>query len=105
MKDYVRIDIRSDLGQAGWRELLEAALPDFAWRGGDSEAQGPYLSGRRPDDVHIQCWMGEDPAEMAVSFRGTRLSQAAMASLITMLEQSVLPKAGEVLRVDAGERP
>ncbi|MFY9479399.1 MAG: hypothetical protein WAQ08_17285 [Aquabacterium sp.] len=105
MKDYVRIDIRSDLDQAGWRELLKAALPDFAWRGGDSDAQGPYLTGRRPDGVHIQCWMGEAPAAMAVSFRGAKLSQAAMSSLITTLEQRILPQAGEVLRVDAGERP
>ena|SRR6218665_702250 len=105
MKDYVRIDIQSDFDQARWRQLLEAALPDFAWRGGDSDAQGPYLSGYRPDGVDIQCWMGEAPAEMAVSFRGAKLSLTAMSSLITLLEQSVLPKAGEVLRVDAGERP
>ena len=105
MKDYVCIDIQSDLDQAGWRRLLEAMLPDFAWRGGDSDVQGPYLSGRRPDDVHIQCWMGESPAEMAVSFYGANLSQAAMSNLITLLEQRVLPKAGEVLRIDAGERP
>ncbi|HIV70678.1 MAG TPA: hypothetical protein H9903_07095 [Candidatus Aquabacterium excrementipullorum] len=105
MKDYVCIDVRSDLDQAGWRELLKASLPDFAWRGGDSDAQGPYLTGLRPDGVDIQCWMGEAPAEMAVSFRGANLSQAAMSDLITLLEQRILPKAGEVLSIDAGGRP
>jgi hypothetical protein len=105
MKDYVCIDIRSDLDQAGWRELLKAALPDFTWRGGDGDAQGPYLTGRRADGVHIQCWMGEAPATMAVSFRGAKLSLTAMSDLITLLEQRILPKAGEVLSIDAGERP
>lgn len=105
MKDYVRIDMQSDFDQAKWRQLLETTMTDFAWRGGDSDAQGPYLTGRRPDGVHIQCWMGEAPAEMAVSFRGAKLNLETMSRLITTLEQSVLPKAGEVLRVDAGERP
>lgn len=105
MKDYVCIDIQSDLDQAGWRQLLETALPDFAWRGGDSDAQGPYLSGVRTDGVDIQCWTGYAPAEMAVSFHGANLSQAAMSNLITTLEKSILPKAGKVLSVDAGERP
>ncbi|MBB6249199.1 hypothetical protein [Rhodanobacter sp. A1T4] len=69
MKDFVRIDVVSELGQDAIFQILKEALPSFQWRQGDSDAQGPYVSGMHKDGVKIQAWLGEQPVAVSASFR------------------------------------
>lgn len=52
-------------------EALKKDLPAFKWRGGDSDAQGPYISGRDAEGAQIKIWLGEYPFDATVSFRSS----------------------------------
>ena len=77
MSDFFSLRIRGRHGRYSVAPF-EAHLPAFRWRQGDSDAQGPYVSGSRPDGVHIKFWWGEQPHDLTVSFRSSAADAAAM---------------------------
>lgn len=69
MKDFFTFDLKCKLSKQQVLDIVSINLPDFKWRQGDSDAQGPYLSGLNSNEVRTQIWMGEYPMDMFVSFR------------------------------------
>ena len=102
MKNFLSIRLDTPLDEQAICDQLEAGFPDFAWRRGDSDAQGPYISGVDQAVVQIKCWMGERPVDVAASFRSAwpdvegredRKQQAAQQLL------RLLRSLGEVVEV------
>ncbi len=68
MQDFVRIAVTTDLDRDRVLERASAALQGFKWRGGDSDMQGPYVTGTNARGVKVQIWLGEAPADVTLSF-------------------------------------
>lgn len=101
MKDFLSIDIDSTLLNGDVFVILSDGLPEFSWRQGDSDAQGAYVSGRNPEGVQIQCWTGEAPMQMSVSFRGAKdVPEEARAHLVNRLLADLLPRIGRLKEID-----
>ncbi len=69
MKEFLTIRLSTPLDEQAICDHLKAGFPDFNWRRGDSDAQGPYVAGIDQAMVQIKCWMGERPVEITASFR------------------------------------
>jgi len=101
MKDFVSVDIDSTLSNDDVFEILSGGLPTFSWRRGDSDVQGLYVSGLDADGVKIQCWTGERPMAMSVSFRSAKgAKDEAKKRLMDQLLNEFLPRIGGVRRID-----
>jgi hypothetical protein len=101
MKDFVSIDIESRLSNDDVYLILSSGLSEFSWRRGDSDMQGPYVSGRDANSVTIQCWTGENPMQMSVSFRGVKdVSQSEQEQLIKKLLNDLVPQIGKTKKND-----
>jgi len=101
MKDFLSIDIDSTLVNGAVFAILSDGLPEFSWRQGDSDAQGTYVSGRNPDGVNIQCWTGEQPMLMSVSFRSAKdFPEEARDHLLSRLLTELIPCIGRVGKFD-----
>ena len=68
MKEVYSFDIASAMEERAAIETIKTLLPHYQWRTGDSDAQGPYVSGLAPDGTNVKIWVGERPFEMSVSF-------------------------------------
>lgn len=106
MKDYVSIDVRPTTKENNKVfESVKLSLTKFSWRTGDSDALGPYISGRDADDITIQIWLGEEPYAMSVSFEGAWPDSAdreiRKQDLLTMITNHVIPNFGEVIKIVA----
>ena len=88
MKDIVTIEFDSICGQEKMLATFKTSLPDFQWRGGDSDMQGLYISGRNKNSVNIQIWISESPNAATVSFRSSWLE----ATNRDVLKQAVVAK-------------
>jgi len=103
MKDFITYNIESILNQSEIYNTANKTLSDFTWRGGDSDSQGKYVSGRNPNDVHIKIWLGEDPVEMSVSYslawleenRENRENKKNI--LLNLVEQKFIPLIGSIM--------
>lgn len=101
MKDFLSIDIDSMLSNSEVYDVLSAGLPDFSWRSGDSDAQGTYVSGMDLKGVRIQCWTGEKPMALSVSFRSAEnIDEHSKERLVGVLMSDLLPLVGHVTRSD-----
>ena len=96
MKNFISVDIVSNLEKIKVHEILLEHMPDFAWRMGESDMQGGYVSGRNEANVHIQCWTGENPFAFTISFSNTTLTELEATELVNRITQKVLPHIGEV---------
>lgn len=96
MKDYVNIDINSELDNIQVHSVLSRTLPDFTWRMGDSDMQGGYVSGRSEAGVYIQCWTGESPFALTLSFSGATLDETAQNELLNRIDKEVVPCIGNL---------
>lgn len=76
MKDFVTIEFQSTCSQDEVMTALKAYLSGFQWRGGDSDMQGLYISGKNTDSVNIQVWLSESPKTATISFRSSWLDVA-----------------------------
>lgn len=105
MKDYICIDIESNLTSPTVLELAMSTFPDFKWHSGDSDSQGPYVFGTSEEDVQIQIWLGEQPVEMSVSFRNVSSDvfqrEERKGILIEMIRKNLIPSLGEIVKFDA----
>ena len=105
MKDFITYCIRSGLAKKQVFDIVKRTLPDFQWRQGDSDAQGPYVSGSNDDHVQIQLWLGEDPVDMFVSFSRAWMDagdrEKKKSELIEVVDKSVAPLLGAVTKKDA----
>lgn len=70
LKEIINIDVRPSISDDEIFHHFSHTLPKFKWRRGDSDMQGPYLSGVSPDYVDIQVWLGEKPITVFISFTG-----------------------------------
>ena len=98
MKDFVRIRLNTDLNSQQAADRLAVALPAFAWRLGDSDAQGPYVSGTDAAGVQVMMWLGEQPADLTVSFAGSN-APAPIRALLVNAVQDFARSVGEVVGV------
>ena len=104
MKEYVSIDIQSNKDVATVIGLCNQLLPDYSWKSGDSDAQGPYLSGKNKDSVKIKIWLGEAPYEMSISFQNSWLQsqdkEDKMKNVVSNITNNVIPNFGQVTSID-----
>lgn len=105
MKDFVCIGIDSNISDDLAYEYARRALPEFNWRRGDSDMQGPYLSGGNADHAQIKIWLGEKPFEMSVSFRNAWLNvperEERKEALIGNIVKNLIPNFGNIVKMDA----
>lgn len=105
MKDFVTYDVRCTLAKQQVLDIVIRKLPDFKWRQGESDAQGPYISGMNRDDVQIKLWLGEAPVSMSVSFDDVWIGEPDREekkdALIQLLDKAVVPLLGAVTKKDA----
>lgn len=99
MKDFISFRIRSKLSATAVRGHLSDELPGFKWRQGDSDMQGPYISGTNNDGVRLMMWQGEQPNDLTVSFAGATSSAEENSALIDRLRDRLAPSLGEVVEV------
>lgn len=104
MKEYVSIDIESDIEATSMFDIFKQLLPEYDWRSGDSDMQGPYLSGKNIDDVRIKIWLGEKPFEMSISFQNSWLNNQDrdnnMENALSRIIQDFIPNFGRVVKTD-----
>jgi hypothetical protein len=99
MKDFFSVDIESTLSNDDVFEILSGGLPSFLWRRGNSDAQGTYVSGMDSNGVKIQCWTGERPMAVSVSFRGAKgMEEESKEHLANKLLSDLLPSIGDIKR-------
>jgi hypothetical protein len=102
MKDFVTYDIRCNLSKAQVYEKAVGALSEFAWRQGDSDAQGPYISGSNDQRIQVKLWLGEDPLALSVSFRRAWLDapdrETRKSNLIDRIERTLISSLGTVVK-------
>jgi len=102
MKDFITYDINSKLGEEEIFDLVTKILPNFKWRRGDSDAIGPYVSGRNNGGVRIELVLGENPIEMSVSFRsvppGISEQENHKLQLVQLIQTTLLPSLGIVVK-------
>jgi len=103
MRDFISIDVESVLTDSDVFSIVSEALPGFAWRRGDSDAQGTYVSGTDVHGVRTQCWTGENPMAMSVSFRAARtIGEEAKERLANTILREVVPRMGNYRHSGAG---
>jgi len=100
MKDFISLDFDSSMAPGDVMALAEHALPDFAWRSGDSDMQGPYVSGMNASDVQIKIWLGEQPFQMSVSFRALH----AAADAREKIKEELMERINKVLAPQLGQQ-
>lgn len=105
MKDFVTYDVRCTLAKQQVLDIVIRKLPDFKWRQGESDAQGPYISGMNRDDVQIKLWLGESPVSISVSFDDVWDDEPdreeRKGALIQSIDNAVVPLLGTVMKIDA----
>lgn len=105
MKDFVTYDVRCTLVKQYVLDIVTRNLPDFTWRQGDSDSQGPYISGTNRDDVQIKLWLGESPVSISVSFDDVWIGEPdredRKGALIQLIDNAVVPRLGTVTKRDA----
>ncbi len=100
MKDFIHIRIRtSGLEAEQIINCFTEKLPSFKWRQGDSDMQGPYVSGTNAGAVQLMMWLGEQPNDLTVSFAGATSSASENRALIDQLLQELAPSLGEIVEV------
>lgn len=104
MKDFICIDIESDLSGDEIRHYVGQLLAEFRWRSGDSDSQGAYVSGMSDEGIQIKLWFDENPIAMSVSFRNVWLESLERESnkqkLIDRVKETFLPVIGKVVKFD-----
>jgi hypothetical protein len=73
---------------------LKEALPGFNWRGGDSDYQGTYISGRSEHGFSVKLWSGEDVWDGTVEFRFAKemddtAKRQQLAEITTALSEQI----------------
>lgn len=68
-------------------EKLKYSFPDFRWHGGDSDAQGPYISGTAQNSIRVQIWLGETPYDATVSIRPESVDAAQRDVFMSRFEE------------------
>ncbi len=95
MKDFLTYDVNCILTKQQVFDIVIHILPDFKWRQGDSDAQGPYISGMNSDDVQIKLWLGDTPVGISVSFDdvwiGATDREERKDVLIKLIDKTVVP--------------
>ncbi|KPA13232.1 hypothetical protein MHK_006538 [Candidatus Magnetomorum sp. HK-1] len=104
MKDFVTYDIFCDLNKEQIFAEVVGFLPNFKWRQGDSDSQGPYISGMDDDDIQIKLWLGEEPVEMTISFDDVWLDTSdrdkRKVHFIELIENVIIPPLGVISKFD-----
>lgn len=100
MKNFINVDILSELEKIKVHSVLLEYMPDFSWRMGESDMQGGYVSGRNEAGVNIQCWTGETPFAFSISFSNTTLTELEATELVNRITQKVLPHIGEIKAIN-----
>jgi hypothetical protein len=105
MKDLITYDIGSKLNAGQVFENVTRALPSFDWRRGDSDAQGPYISGTNDELIQVKLWLGEAPIQMSVSFRrawpDATDRENRKQQLIESIIKNLIPSIGTIVKMDA----
>ena len=105
MKDFVTYDIGSNLNAEQVFNNVSRALSTFDWRRGDSDAQGPYISGTNDELIQVKLWLGEAPIQMSVSFRRAWPDaidrENRKQQLIESITKNLIPSLGTLLKMDA----
>lgn len=99
MKDFIHVRMAGELEASALLDRLDDALPNFKWRQGDSDMQGPYVSGVNEDSVQMMWWLGEQPIDVTVSFVQATSSVSSNKALMDRLLQDLLPSMGAVVEV------
>jgi hypothetical protein len=100
VKNFINVDVVSELDKAKVHSNLSECMPDFSWRMGESDMQGGYVSGRNEAGVHIQCWTDENPFAFTLSFSNTTLTELEATELVNRITQKVLPHIGEIKAIN-----
>jgi hypothetical protein len=100
MKDFVSIDIESQLDRMKVLQVCAQQLPEFSWRTGESDALGGYVTGTNKDHVQIKCFTGESPMELSISFRRARVALDKRKELIGTIVHDIGPAMGTVVKVE-----
>ena len=100
MKDFVRIDLTSELNRVDILHVFSRDLPDFTWRTGDSDAMGGYVSGLDESKVQIQIWTDKSPMDLFISFRASKSDLEYRSRVLDRVRQSLL-EIGQVIMCDA----
>lgn len=105
MKDYVSIDIQPNISNDLIHKVLMEKLPDFKWRTGDSDMQGPYISGVNSDNIHVKIWLGERPVAMSVSFASViaevKVLNDMKEKIIDRIKNDLLPSLGRIINFNS----
>ena len=99
MTNFMCADISSLLDKTDIFNILSSDLADFKCRMGESDAQGGYVSGTNKNRVRIQCWTGENPMQLTVSFSSTNLNSNEREEILGKIARDIIPRIGEVIKV------
>lgn len=99
MKNFIHFRIKSSLNAEQILGQFSSKLLGFKWRQGDSDMQGPYISGVNNDGVQLMMWHGEQPNDLTVSFSGATSSEAENRELIDQVLHRLAPSLGAVVEV------
>jgi hypothetical protein len=104
VKDFITYDLRCVLNKKQVFDKAIETLSAFAWRQGDSDAQGPYVSGTSDDHVQVKLWLGEAPIAMSVSFRRAWPEvpdrEGRKNEVIDLIERELIPVIGTIMKAD-----
>ncbi len=104
MKDFITYDLRSNLSEDQVYEQVCQTLPTFAWRRGNSDAQGFYITGTSNESVRIKLWLDEEPIAMSISFRNAWLEtpdrELRKEQLFNLVKTELIPSLGMIIKVN-----
>ena len=105
MKDFINYYIQCSLSKKQVFDTMVHTLPAFMWRQGDSDEQGPYISGADGNSIQIKLWLGEAQIGMSISFRRAWMDvgdrEKSKSELVEVIDKSVIPLLGVVTKKDA----
>jgi hypothetical protein len=101
MAHYWRLKIDSKLDQPAIKNLLSAALPEFVWRMGDSDAIGLYITGLGPAHEMVSLDIEDTLVDVSIDTGRVTHGEASAAStaLVKTLIEAILPSIGRVVSV------
>lgn len=105
MKDFICIDLKTSLDDNEINNYVRCFFSDFAWRSGNSDMQGRYISGVNIDGVHIQLWLGDRPVAMSISFRDLPTNnpdrESKKMGIVNRVRGTLIPTLGEMVSFEA----
>lgn len=106
MRNVFAYELSSAIADRCIVERIRERLPEFKWRGGDSDMLGPYQSGTSDNGVCLRIWLGERPFDVLLSFsmlQGDMVDREAVKTSILQRVTVQLSELGTLVDVTAND--